>query len=375
MKQNYYLMVGLLAASYPFSTMGQGAADRSGANPPVGSFDPALLKKLQAEAQPKAEASKGQAESGTLPTGGESFSVLDREIGISGDYLYGLGNIQVPLGYGLANGGQDAFGNGRFTSANRNNASYYGGTLSGSLGKTWYLDASYSRGVSEASIENLDAIYAPNTLPITITPRSTFTLTQEFYQLYLKYAFPQLSGTRTSAYLRVGATFTDSKLLGEYYSVDSTGERFGDFGTYNSKTKSYLGNLGFGIEYAIVRGDRFRFSAMIEGEGFGGGSQINGSENFATPGQTLDQGYAGSFNVSAPTYGALGRGVARFSFILDGDGRFRLNLDVGAQANYSIVEFSSMPDGQKSPNSTRQNVRGEELLWGPYSRLGFSYSF
>jgi hypothetical protein len=61
--------------------------------------------------------------------------------------------------------------------------------------------------------------------------------------------------------------------------------------------------------------------------------------------------------------GGIGRGTVRFEYRLGSSGLLRVYLDAGFQAKFTIVDY---PDGGGSEN---------ELLWGPYAKLGVRYSF
>ena len=304
----------------------------------------------------------------------DEIQVLNRELGASGDFLYGFGNVTLPIGFGLAQPIQNralGIGNGEFTEATRKDAIYYGGTLSGSLGKTWFIDVSYSQGKSEGEFTEGGQLALPSIFGRqgSVPGVAPYSVRESFYQVYIKYAFPQLSGTRTSAYLRLGATLAEADASMKW-SVAG-----GDlFGSYDSISKDYLGNVGFGLEYAVIRGDRLRMSLLMEGEGFGGSRVIEGDESLTYIGGST---YAGPISNQSLVYGALGRGVARIAWALDGDGRWRLNMDLGVQAKFLINEYDFMPDQDLNSGLAvdRPNVHGTEMLWGPYGRLGLSYSF
>ena len=297
----------------------------------------------------------------TLP---DDFKVLDREIGVSGDFLYGNGYVQLPIGEALdktAIGGN--VGSGKFTTADRKSALYYGGTLSGSVGKTWYVDVSYSRGTTEGSLNDLPALDPSGANKL----ESSYKISDEFYQLYGKYAFPQFSGTRFAAYLRLGATYSESTA-----NVDYIDPVIGFRGQYRSIANDYLGNIGLGGEYFAYRGETFKITTVLEGEAFGGLRSSSITESLQA-----DLRYDGSTDVDSFVYGGLGRGVLRFAKNLGREGRWKLNVDVGFQGRYLINEFESIANGlgDKDYGDRKPNVHGTELLWGPYGRVGLSYSF
>jgi len=299
----------------------------------------------------------------------DDFKILDREIGVSGDFLYGNGYVQLPIHEALFRGSelQNDVGIGKFTTADRKSALYYGGTLSGSIGKTWYLDVSYSRGTTEGSLNQLGSLFNLDDSKSEFY-KSDYKLSDEYYQMYGKYAFPQFSGTRFAAYLRLGATYSENSASVRY---DVLGSVKGEF---ESKSNDYLGNIGLGSEYYIYRGDSFKVTTMIEGEAFGGlrTSSIEEKLSFGP------QEFNGAMDQDSLVYGGLGRGVLRLVKTLGQEGRWKLNADVGFQGKYLINEFDSMGNSvgeSGGQGNSRQNVHGTELLWGPYGRVGLSYSF
>ena len=292
----------------------------------------------------------------------DDFKILDREVGVSGDFLYGNGYVQLPVGEALVtNPDVPDIGNGKFTQADRKSALYYGGTVSGSVGKTWYLDISYSRGTTDGELNDL-GVYGDNNQ--SDKPTSLYKLTDEYYQVYGKYAFPQFSGTRFAAYLRLGATFSQNKASAVYSSPS------GFSGTYDSSSNDYLGNIGLGGEYSLFRGDSFKVTTVLEGEIFAGIRKSSVEE-------TLDIGvrFDGAASLDSLVYGGLGRGVLRFVKTFDKEGRWKFNADLGFQGKYLINDIDSLADKLGSTSDRRRNVNGTELLWGPYGRLGLSYSF
>ena len=294
----------------------------------------------------------------------DDFKILDHEVGVSGDFLYGIGYVQLPIGEALFRGTDlGDIGVGKFTTADRKSALYYGGTLSGSIGKTWYLDVSYSRGTTEGSLQDLNVFGLPSSFI-----KSDYKLSDQYYQMYGKYAFPQFSGTRFAAYLRLGATYSENS-ASVAYSVGSVS------GGFESISNDYLGNIGLGGEYSVYRGDSFKVTTVIEGEAFGGLRTSSIQENL----DVRNQGglyFNAAMDQDSLVYGGLGRGVLRLVKTLGQEGRWKLNVDVGFQGKYLINEYDSMANGlREGSGKSRQNVHGAELLWGPYGRVGLSYSF
>ena len=292
----------------------------------------------------------------------DDFKVLDREVGVSGDFLYGNGYVQLPLGEALFRsssiGNLGGLGVGKFTTADRKSAIYYGGTLSESIGKTWFLDMSYYQGTTEGALNDL-RVFGFDRL------NSHYKLSDQYYQLFGKYAFPQFSGTRFAAYLKLGVTYTDNTANVDYNTYPAPAS-----GVYESKSNDYLGNIGVGGEYYLYRGDSFKVTVMTEGEVFGGLRKSEIHESLSIPGIL----YAtGSFNQDSIVYGGVGRVVLRLVKSLGREGRWKLNADLGFQGKYLINEFDSLASEiTDGIGKSRSNVHGTELLWGPYGRVGLS---
>jgi hypothetical protein len=273
------------------------------------------------------------------------------EVAASGDVFLGDGNVTLPLLYSLSQ--VPAFA-GAFTptavDADRK-STYVGATFSYSYGQSWYFDLSYARGDSSGTVP-VD-FGAGGSGPLD----SDFSIKDDWYQAYLKYTFPQLRGKRLSAYLRVGVSYVQADL------TDQT--LVPSLGLYNQtdETTDLLGNLGFGVGYRLYTGKRFRLGLQLEGEGFYGTRSQDTLE-------TLDQSVFGlplsayqSATIDNKLYGGIGRATLHFEYRLGQAGLMKVFADLGAQAKYTQVSY---PDGAGSFN---------ELLWGPYGKLGFSYSF
>lgn len=259
------------------------------------------------------------------------------EISASGDMMFGSGTVSLPLGYSLTKGGilsqETAFTVPR-------NSLYYGGTLSYSHGQAWYVDASIAQGHSSGSQSIATGFLGDID--------STFSIDDTWYQVYLKYTFPQLRGRRFSAYLRGGGTYISSTLNDSAKS-----------GAYSQKddTQEYRGNLGFGLAYSLYSTRRLRFDLQAEGEGFYGERSQQSTES---PGS----GYtAPQDNINNTVYGGIGRATLGVEYRLGSSGLLKLFGEVGAEVDYTLVQY---PNGGGSH---------DEDLWGPYLKLGLRYAF
>jgi len=57
----------------------------------------------------------------------------------------------------------------------------------------------------------------------------------------------------------------------------------------------------------------------------------------------------------------------RFEYAIGQRGTFNLFADAGGQIKYSIINYDSIP---QFPSQ-----EADELLWGPYVKLGVTYAF
>jgi len=277
-----------------------------------------------------------------LPPPAKELKAFKNEVGATADFMFGQGTVTVPIGYGLA---QDGGGlKPEVITPNRSSV-YYGGTLSYSFGRAWYLDFSYEKGNSTGS--------QPLSVPFTQNgPLNTsFIYNDEWYQLYVRYNFQDLlAGTRFKAYLRGGGSIVQATL-----SVNDTGQ---SLYRQNDNTTDYLGNLGFGLSYSLYSTVRIKIGLQVEAEGFGGVRSQQISEYLDS-----DQNFtSASDNINNNLFGGIGRGTVHGEFRMGQSGRWRLTSDVGIQAKYTMITY------QGAGSYT-------EYLWGPYVKVGVSYLF
>jgi tetratricopeptide (TPR) repeat protein len=267
------------------------------------------------------------------------------EISVSGDFFLGQGTVTLPVGFSLEKplAAEGAEFKKSVASPDRS-STYYGGTISYSFNQSVYLDLSYARGSSSGNFsfdtgdnKNLNA---------------TFTIDDTWYQAYLRYVLPGLRGTRASAYLRGGFSYVTADL--------TAGSVIPAFGIYKQtdKTTDILGNIGFGWRYALRPMQPYRIYLQLEGEGFFGTRSQNSLESLPEVEGFVPQ--AAKF--SNTLYGGIGRATLRVEQGFGKTGLFRVYLDGGFQAKYTLIQYS----GVSAPN---------ELLWGPYVKLGLRYSF
>ena len=266
------------------------------------------------------------------------------EVSASFDFLYGEGKVSLPLGYSLNkayNTSGAAIPVGVITVPR--NSLYYGATISYSYGQAWYLDLSIAQGDSSGN----------QSIP---TGRfgaldSSFSIDDTWYQLYLKYTFPQLRGKRFSAYLRGGASY-----------ITATLNDNGGNGTYtqNDKTDDILGNIGAGLAYNLLATrHHLRVDLQGEVEGFGGERTQKSLETLEDAGGLTPE----SVNLDNTIYGGIGIATLRFEDSFGKTGLFKIFGEAGIEGRYTLIEYSG---GGGTPS---------EYLWGPYMKLGLRYDF
>jgi hypothetical protein len=270
------------------------------------------------------------------------------EVSASGDLMFGQGQVSLPLGYSLnkAEGGGVTSQQGAFTVPR--NSVYYGGTLSYSYGQAWFIDASIAQGNSSGS-QSIPTGFLGN-LP------SAFSIDDTWYQLYLKYTFPQLRGKRFSAYFRAGGSYVTATLKDN--ATLTAGEGGGAY-TQTDDTTDILGNVGVGLAYSLYTTHRLRVDLQGEIEGFGGVRHQKSTEalpNSDEFGPTVD--------IDNTLYGGIGRATIHGEYRMGKSGLFKVFGDVGIEGRYDIITYSG--SANSSPN---------EYLWGPYIKLGLRYDF
>jgi hypothetical protein len=290
--------------------------------------------------------------------------VYQNELSASADFMYGRGTITVPVGYGLSQNNSipgSAVPIGRQAISADRSTVYYGGTVSYSYGRSWYLDFSAENGRSTGST----TIDIPNLVNGQIP--SSFDVNDTLYQIYLRYNFKNgfLAGTRFGAYLRGGVSLVQATLTANNNATSLGGKPVSPGSEYSDHDKTFdvLGNLGFGLTYSLHSTFRFKAGLQLEGEGFGGNRSQDIDESFdlklfnpnATP-------LSGHTTINDTVYGAIGRLMLHAEYKLGDSGRWKLTGDIGVMTKYSFVTYPGA--GIK-----------DELLYGPYAKAGLSFLF
>jgi hypothetical protein len=278
-------------------------------------------------------------------------TVYKNDLSASADFMYGIGTITVPVGYGLRQqGGGGASFNESAVSANRSTV-YYGGTVSYSYGRSWYLDFSGEKGTSTGSTGiSIPGLAGPS------VPAS-FDVNDTWYQIYLRYNLQNfLAGTRFRAYLRGGVSLVSATLTTVNSGFSPQYSTPGDFYSEHDDTFDILGNFGFGLSYSLYSTVRLKVGLQAEGEGFGGDRSQDITETF------VPSSLSGKATINDTVYGVIGRLTLHADYRLGQSGRWKLTGDVGVTTKNSWVSY---PNFGTKP----------ETVYGPYVKAGASYVF
>jgi len=279
-------------------------------------------------------------------TGVTTPKTRNQEVAVSADYLLGKGHVTMPFGFALSQ--IPVYSGITPTVAKPDRSSdYVGATLSYGY-KGWYLDLGYAHGNSSGNAD-VD-LGPPKPLP------SQFSIRDDWFQGYIRKVFGG-GISHWYSYVRAGGSYVKAHLqdstvipaLGLYDQTDNT--------------KDYLGNLGGGVGYALSPWGRFRLSFQLEGEGFAGKRSQNSQENLPP----AELGFQPTATIDNTLYGGIGRGTVRLQYGFGESRLLKAFLDVGMQAKFTEIEYSSTG-----------NFHGgtfDELLWGPYVKLGLRYQF
>jgi len=289
------------------------------------------------------------------------------EVSVSGDFLEGFGHVTVPFGFALATKlpTPDILNARTVESPTRQSSDVYGSTISYSFGQAFYLDLSYETGdTSGSSTIPVEALgFGAGTAP------SEFTIQDDTYQAYLRYVPVSLRGAKTFAYFRGGVTYVKTTLTEEAHSE---GSQLPFLYNQTDNLEDIIGNVGFGVGHWLHRGDRVKYGLQFEGEGFFGYRHQNDSETVTSPYILFP--FAGNVGFNNQLYGGIGRATFRFEWKLNHSGLLKLYSDAGVEAKITEIDYSSGDYGTPGSNFKNSGTYNE-LLWGPYVKVGLSYDF
>ena len=322
-----------------------GSAPAAGPQPPAVSAAPGTPGATIADAD--ANSNPNQAVPAMLI---QPPSVHKNEVDASANFMYGRGTVTVPIGYAFQS--TDKSFPATALSADRSTV-YYGGTISYSYLRSWFIDFSAQNGRSTGSTPI--TIPGGGALPNISVP-GDFNINDTWYQIYLRYNFKNfLAGTPYSAYVRGGVSLVEATLTTVNSAIPS-GQKYAAGGLYseNDNTFDVLGQLGFGLTRALPSTVRLKTGLQLEGEGFGGNRSQDITEEY------VPSSFSANTTINDTVYGALGRLTFHADYKLSA--RWKLTADVGMMVKYSFVTYPGI--GTK-----------DELLYGPYAKVGAGFVF
>ncbi len=298
---------------------------------------------------------------------------VDFGAGAAADLLIGKGYVSVPLGQALRQQG-----NGRFTLADRNSALYAGGQISleltdvGKAERDYFIDASLIQGSSEGTFRDTSAYGS-----FLNTPTSNqYRLSETFQNAYLRTRIARDPGDSAvptwQIQARLGMNYVEGKLEGSLGLANSVVRS-------TQKTQDLLGNIGLEVDFSLRKllpeGIRERtkdFKVVVDGEVFAGARDTYFTEELSRADSLGGTTPPRDIDVASFVYGGIGRATLRYVMTLsDRDtSTWYLTADLGLQSRYLLNEWDSLRDRDSGPDQPRLNVRADELLWGPYFRLG-----
>lgn len=275
---------------------------------------------------------------------------LMHQVWASGDFLYGRGYVTLPINFSLAQvPGLGGFGITPQVAQPPRITDYIGSSVSYGYNQEWYFDIAYRQGSSSGDADvplGVDAAGGNFNVP------SQFSISESWYQAFVRWVPPWQRNRRLQYYGRAGISYVTSDLTdrssgagaGLYYQKD--------------ETKDILGNLGLGLTYYLKDTGRLRMGLQLEAEGFYGSRQQRSLETLPAvqpfPFVTAD--------IDNTVSGGFGRGTLHLEYRFGESRRLRAFMDTGGQVNYSVIKYPNLGSF-------------DELLWGPFGKLGLSYRF
>lgn len=334
-----------------------------------------------------------QAQDATAPSvvsnEGNTGSGWSYELTASGDLLLGSGYVTVPIGYSL---GPRGSGNGEFNEADRTGALYLGSAvqlkIDGSAIKrqVFEIEASQVSGRSRGVFDDLSWI-AGNAEGIFSA--GSYQLDDSIFQFRLRHRFMKVG--QSEWYWGFGYINVQSELDGQYalrVVVDPDSAELGR-GLVNQRTQDHLGSMTVSYEYLDLDDLLAKFR-LSKSEKTNSGSawmtfrekcDLNlradlglflGARNTELRETFSEAPEPGAARVSSMIYGGDGRFMLKAAWTLYEKRKYAWYLygQAGVQARYLINEWDRIPF---SGGADRINVRGAELLWGPYFQAGIRY--
>jgi hypothetical protein len=293
------------------------------------------------------------------------------------DLLIGSGYVSAPLGIAMG------YGNGKLTLADRTSALYSGAKLTTDFSTPrlgdYFVEVGMFSGTSKGSFRDLTALFG------AVPGSSDYTLKETFLQAYVGRRLARDESDdripRWQILARVGFTYIDGALRANAYSLT---EDPPIRATHSQDTEDWLGNVGLRADINIRPTTVRLFDSIglprpshsrlvLDGEISGG---IRNAKIYETLGSPSDE-FIPTEAAKAQdvlTYGGVGRVTLLTAFEIRENWDFVLNF--GIQSRYMWVHWDNVPDDPSLPGSRpRSNVRGNELLWGPYFQIGIQHQW
>lgn len=303
---------------------------------------------------------------------------------VAADLLIGGGYLSAPIGIALDNG------NGRLTRADRTSALYAGAKVTTDFSNPglgdYFVEVGTFNGSSSGQFRDLSALFGDQSQDAT-NAFSRYSLKESFLQAYVgrRLATDQLdeSTPRWQVLARVGFTYIDGSLRSS--GTNSAVQSF----THAQDTQDWLGNVGLRADInmwpktyrlfgwlGLPRPTQSRL--ILDGEMSGGFRNAKVFETMknveADPlSPDISDTTKGFKEQAVMTYGGIGRVTLLTGFEFRPSWELVLNL--GLQSRYMWVHWDSVPDPSLPGTSSRTNVRGNELLWGPYFEVGIQHKW
>ena len=276
---------------------------------------------------------------------------------LSADLLLGSGYVTVPLGASMG------FGDGEFTQADRTSSRYLGGALNleiTDLFPKWGLfevEVSRIQGRSVGVFRDLSALTQQESNNFT----SDYRLDEEILQVSLRKEI--LYRNRNVLFLGIGYIQVGEDVYGAYETDLIRGK-------ISQSTRDHLGSMGATYQRELLAINGFTLFARSELDLFAGARKTKFREQLSL----YENEYSGEDRIHSLVYGGSGRLLLKAYWVPGTRGQLKLYAMAGIQARYLLNDWEKLPDNY-SVEDERLNVRGSELLWGPYFQLGAKYEW
>jgi hypothetical protein len=281
-------------------------------------------------------------------------------VAASADYLFGFGHVALPTGWSLLTTEPGAQGIEGFEKSDRE-SDYFGATISYAWDNRVFVEASYIKGRTSGT-ESLEWLVPES------GAESSYRLDDEWYQIHLRFLLSRPEA-RLSSFVRLAVSYVEADT--STFNLGVLGFGDGDLYLRSTSSRDVLGGVGFGLAYELFATHRVSVRAQLEGEGFYGKRDQSLRE------RAFDLQGFGVKLPEADLYGGQARLTVRVDLLpirrLDA---LRTYIDFGMQSRYMEIRYPSDTIPEISESISRfESQTEDELLWGPYVKVGLNYSF